>query len=195
MRARVLPMSDQRVQTRIQTPVGELSFEEYFVKRRYQDSVKSVRFAGASESKPASGVLEAITKTDSVLIAPSNPITSIGPILAIPGIRDALRETAARVVAISPIIGDAAVSGPAASLMASQNLPASIAGIADSYADFLDTLIVHDSDGETAQALSSNGVEFVSTNILMRTTEDKVRIANAALACALPENAAVKVAS
>ena len=209
VRSRVLPMSDQRVETRIEKPAGELSFEEYFVKRRYQDPVKSVRFAGASESKPAPGALEAIIKTDSILIAPSNPITSIGPILAVPGIREALRETAARVtgirealrnatakvVAVSPIIGNAAVSGPAASLMASQNLPASIAGIADSYADFLDTLIVHDSDAETAQALSSNGVAFVSAQILMRTTEDKARIANSALACALPENAAVKVAS
>ena len=193
--ARVLPMSDQRVQTRVDTPAGDLSFEEYFVKRRYQDPVKSVRFAGASDSKPAPGVLDAITKADAVLIAPSNPITSIGPIVAVPGIRHALRETAARVVAISPIIGNAAVSGPAASLMASQNLPASIAGIVEFYADFLDTLIVHDSDAETAQALSSNGVEFVSTDILMRTTEDKVRIANSALACALLENAAVKVAS
>ena len=133
--------------------------------------------------------------TDSILIAPSNPITSIGPILAVPGIREALRETAARVVAVSPIIGNAAVSGPAARLMASQNLPASIAGIADSYADFLDTLIVHDSDAETAQALSSIGVEFASTDILMRTTEDRLRIANSALVCALPDNAAVKVAS
>src|SRR5213080_4006608 len=138
----ILPMSDHKIETRVQTPLGELSFEEYFVKRRYQDPVSAVRFAGASESKPAPGALEAIIKTDSILIAQSNPITSIGPILAVPGIREALRETAARVVAVSPIIGNAAVSGPAARLMASQNLPASIAGIADSYADFLDTLIV-----------------------------------------------------
>ncbi len=195
VRSRILPMSDQRVQTRVDTPVGELSFEEYFVKRRYQDAIKSVRFAGASASKPAPGALEAITKADAVLIAPSNPITSIGPILAVPGIREALRNATAKVVAVSPIIGNAAVSGPAASLMASQNLPASIAGIVEFYADFLDTLIVHETDAEAAQALSSNGSEFESTDILMRTAEDKVRIANSALACALRENAAVKVAS
>jgi LPPG:FO 2-phospho-L-lactate transferase len=191
----ILPMSDQRVETRVDTPAGELSFQEYFVKRRYQDPVKSVRFAGASASQPAPGALGAITKADAVLIAPSNPITSIGPILAVPGIREALRSTKAKVVAVSPIIGGAAVSGPAASLMVSQNLPAGIAGLADHYADFLDALIVHDSDAGTAQALSRNPVEFVSTNILMRTTEDKVRIANSVLACALPENAAVKAAS
>ena len=195
VRSRILPMSDQRVQTRVDTPVGELSFEEYFVKRRYQDAIKSVRFAGASDSKPAPGALEAITKADAVLIAPSNPITSIGPILAVPGIREALRNATAKVVAVSPIIGNAAVSGPAASLMASQNLPTSIAGIVEFYADFLDTLIVHETDAEAAQALSSNGSEFESTDILMRTAEDKVRIANSALACALRENAAVKVAS
>src|SRR5258708_11387929 len=113
VRARILPMSNARVEARIDTPAGELSFEEYFVKRRYQDPVKSVRFAGASESEPAPGLLDAIARTEAVLIAPSNPVTSIGPILAVPAIRDALANTSAPVVAISPIIGNAAVSGPA----------------------------------------------------------------------------------
>ena len=115
---RILPMSDQRVETRIGTPFGELSFEEYFVKRWYQDPVESVRFAGATECDPAPGVVEAIAAAAAVLIAPSNPVTSIGPILAVPGIREALRDTSAPVVAVSPIIGTAAVSGPAANLMA-----------------------------------------------------------------------------
>ncbi len=118
----ILPMSDQRVETRVQTPVGELSFEEYFVKRWYQDPVESVRFAGALESEPAPGVIEAITSASAVLIAPSNPVTSIGPILAVPGIREALAKTAAPVVAVSPIIGTAAVSGPAANLMQAESL-------------------------------------------------------------------------
>ena len=88
--ARILPMSDSRVETRIDTPAGELSFEEYFVQRWYQDPVNSVRFAGATDAEPAPGVIDAIVSADAVLIAPSNPITSIGPILAVPGIRDAL---------------------------------------------------------------------------------------------------------
>jgi len=90
VKARVLPMTDSRVETRVDTPSGELSFEEYFVQRWYQDPVNSVRFAGASDAEPAPGVIEAILSADAVLIAPSNPITSIGPILAVPGIRDAL---------------------------------------------------------------------------------------------------------
>jgi LPPG:FO 2-phospho-L-lactate transferase len=193
VRSTVLPMSDQTLQTRVQTPAGELNFQEYFVKRRCQDPVISVRFAGAENARPAPSLLEAITQADAVIIAPSNPITSIGPILSVPGIRDALRVTAAKVVAVSPIIGSTAVSGPAATLMASQNLPATIAGVAEYYADFLDVLVVHDSDAE-AQHLADSNIEFKSTNILMRTIEDKVRIAQAALTLGLRE-AAVRVAS
>src|ERR1700746_1828853 len=109
LRSRILPMSDQPVETRIETPTGEISFEEYFVQRWYQDPVKSVRFAGASEAKPAPGVTAAIACAQAVLIAPSNPVTSIGPILAVPGVREALRKTSAPVVAVSPVIGNAAV--------------------------------------------------------------------------------------
>ena len=96
VKARILPMSNSRVETRVDTPSGELSFEEYFVQRWYQDPVNSVRFAGASDAEPAPGVIEAIVSADAVLIAPSNPITSIGPILAVPGIRDALRGRGAK---------------------------------------------------------------------------------------------------
>src|SRR6185503_17596200 len=102
VKQRVVPMSDQRVETRVGTPSGEFSFEEYFVKRRYQDPVDSVRFAGGAESRPTPGVLEALASADAVLIAPSNPVTSIGPILAVPGIREALANTNAPVVAVSP---------------------------------------------------------------------------------------------
>ncbi len=113
VKARILPMSNSRVETRVLTPVGDLSFEEYFVERWYQDPVESVRFAGASDAEPAPGVIEAIRSADIVLLAPSNPVTSIGPILAVPGIREALRQSRARIVAVSPIVGGAAVSGPA----------------------------------------------------------------------------------
>ncbi len=89
VRARILPMSNSRVETRVDTPAGDLSFEEYFVQRWYQDPVNSVRFAGASDAEPAPGVIDAITSADAVLIAPSNPITSIGPILAVPGVLEA----------------------------------------------------------------------------------------------------------
>src|SRR5579871_6652756 len=130
VKARILPMSNSRVETRVDTPIGELSFEEYFVQRWYQDPVNSVRFAGAADAEPAPGVLDAIANADLVLVAPSNPVTSIGPILAVPGIREALQQARARIAAVSPIIGNAPVAGPAGILMAAQGLPSSIAGVA-----------------------------------------------------------------
>jgi len=185
--ARILPMSDQRVETRVDTPIGELSFEEYFVKRWYQDPVNSVRFAGASQAQPAPGVLEAIGAAQGVLIAPSNPVTSIGPILAVPGIRDALRHASAPVVAVSPLIGKAAISGPAGSLMAAQGLKVSASGVATAYGSFLDALIVHETDSDAAEIIGANHVDVQATNILMKSGADRMRVARAALAVACPE--------
>jgi len=181
VQARILPMSDSRVETRVLTPVGELSFEEYFVQRWYQDPVQSVRFAGAEDSKPAPGVIEAIRTADLVLLAPSNPITSIGPILAVPGIREALLASRAPVGAVSPIVGGTAVSGPAGILMASQGLPVSIAGIAKAYHDFLDVLVVDDRDAETATQLRRSGFRVHCTRTIMRNAESKVALARAVL--------------
>jgi LPPG:FO 2-phospho-L-lactate transferase len=188
VQSQVLPMSDQRVETRIDTPVGDLSFEEYFVKRWYQDPVKAVRFAGASEAEPAPGVLDAISGAEAVLIAPSNPVTSIGPILAVPGIRKALEKTSAPVLAVSPVIGNAAVSGPAAELMKSQGLEVSLRGIAATYSGFLDMLVVHEADSHTAAALRENGLEVSTADIMMGTVEDRIRVAKTALSLALPED-------
>ena len=193
IRARILPMSDARVETRIDTPAGELSFEEYFVQRRYQVPVTSVRFAGISESRPAPGVLEAIDRAQAVLIAPSNPVTSIGPILAVPGIRDALAKTSAPIVAVSPIIGNAAVSGPAGVLMAAQGRPVSVAGVASAYRDFLDILVADQSDSQAAEELTDT-FQVHCTNILMRTIEDRARIARTTLALACSELASTPLA-
>jgi len=185
--ARILPMSDQQIETRVDTPIGELSFEEYFVERWYQDPVKSVRFAGASEAEPAPGVLEAIRAAQGVLIAPSNPVTSIGPILAVPGIQDALRQASAPVVAVSPLIGKAAISGPAGNLMVAQGLQVSAAGVAAAYGSFLDAIIVHETDSGAAEIQGANHVDVQATNILMKSAADRVRVARAALAVACPE--------
>jgi LPPG:FO 2-phospho-L-lactate transferase len=181
IRNRILPMSDSRVETRIDTDAGELSFQEYFVRRKYRDQVKSVRFAGASQAKPAPGVIEVIASADAVLIAPSNPVTSIGPILAVPGIREALRDTSAPIVAVSPIVGSSAVSGPAGALMAAQGLPVSIAGIVTVYRDFLDILLADDSDSEAAQALNSDSLQIHCANIIMRTADDRAKLARTIL--------------
>jgi LPPG:FO 2-phospho-L-lactate transferase len=185
VRARVLPMSNSRVETRVLTPVGDLSFEEYFVQRWYQDPVESVRFAGASDAEPAPGVIEAIRSADLVLLAPSNPVTSIGPILAVPGIREALREKRARTVAVSPIVGRAAVTGPAATLMAAQGFAVSIAGVADYYRDFLDLLVVDSQDASAAEELRKTGLRVHCTPTIMRRYEDRIALAKSVLEAAM----------
>jgi LPPG:FO 2-phospho-L-lactate transferase len=182
VQARILPMSNSRVETRVDTPVGELHFQEYFVQRWYQDPVKSVRFAGATEAEPAPGVIESILSASFVILAPSNPVTSIGPILSVPGIREALRETSATVAAISPIVGDAPVSGPAGILMTAQGLPVSIAGVVQAYEDFLDILIADIQDTQAASQLNQPGLRVNCTNTIMKTSDDKARLARTVLA-------------
>lgn len=183
VKARVLPMSNSRVETRVDTPIGELSFEEYFVQRWYQDPVKSVRFAGASDAEPAPGVIEAITSADAVIVAPSNPVTSIGPILAVPGIHDALLRARGKVAAISPIVGNAPVAGPAGILMQAHGLPCSIGGVAHAYEDFLDILICDTRDSRAADMLRQNGLRVHCTQTIMRSSDDKAALAREVLAC------------
>jgi LPPG:FO 2-phospho-L-lactate transferase len=179
VKTRILPMADGRVETRVLTADGELSFQEYFVRERYQVAAHEVRFNGAERAQPAPGVLETIAHAEAIVIAPSNPITSIGPILAVPGILQALKETKAPVVAISPIIGDAAVSGPAGELMQAQGLPVSIAGVVCCYADFLDVLIADERDAALGAQVEGIGVRYVRT--LMRSEADKMALARSVL--------------
>jgi LPPG:FO 2-phospho-L-lactate transferase len=181
VKARILPMSNSRVETRVGTPVGELSFEEYFVQRWYQDPVESVRFAGSADAEPAPGVVDAILGADIVLLAPSNPVTSIGPILAVPGIRDALQRTQGKIAAVSPIIAGEAVAGPAGILMASQGLAVSVAGVAEAYHDFLDMLVIDLRDEQSADELQQSGLRVHVTKTLMRTAEDKAELATSVL--------------
>ena len=187
VKARILPMSNSRVETRVDTPAGELSFEEYFVQRWYQDPVRSVRFAGASDAEPAPGALDAIVNADAVLIAPSNPVTSIGPILAVPGIRDALTRARGKIVAISPIVGNAPVAGPAGILMQAQGLPCSAAGVAQAYEDFLDILVCDNRDVNAAESLRKNGLRVHCAQTIMRSADDKATLARDVLACVSPE--------
>jgi LPPG:FO 2-phospho-L-lactate transferase len=184
VKSQILPMSNSRVETRVDTPIGELSFEEYFVQRWYQDPVNSVRFAGATEAEPAPGVIDAITSADAVLIAPSNPVTSIGPILAVPGIRDALLQTRGRIAAVSPIVGNAPIAGPAGILMQAQGLPCSIAGVAEAYKDFLDILVCDSRDARAADGLRKNGLRVQCTQTIMRSSDDRTALAREVLAVA-----------
>src|SRR5215475_3381997 len=169
--ARILPMSDARIETRVDTPIGELSFEEYFVERWYQDPVKAVRFAGVSDAEAAPGVVDAIVSADAVIVAPSNPVTSIGPILAVPGIREAMLGARGKVAAVSPIVGNAPVAGPAGILMQAQGLPCSIAGVARAYEDFLDVLVCDTRDARAADLLRRNGLRVECTQTVMRSDD------------------------
>jgi LPPG:FO 2-phospho-L-lactate transferase len=190
VKARILPMSNSRVETRVLTPLGELSFEEYFVQRWYQDPVESVRFAGAADAEPAPGVIDAIVNADLVLLAPSNPITSIGPILAVPGVREALHKTKGRIAAVSPIVAGEAVAGPAGILMAAQGLPVSVAGVAQAYHDFLDMLIIDVRDAEAGDELRKSGLRVHVAKTVMRTSEDKADLATAVLTAVRGQSAA-----
>jgi LPPG:FO 2-phospho-L-lactate transferase len=181
VRSTILPMSDDRVETRVETEVGDLAFQEYFVRERHQPRVRGVRFVGADNARPGPGVVEAIGSADAVLLAPSNPITSIGPILAVPGIREALRATKAKIAAVSPIVCGRAVSGPAGELMRSQGLPVSAAGVAQAYVDFLDVLVCDEVDGGVRGEVQRLGVEAQIAKTIMRSASDKARLAEAVL--------------
>ena len=188
VRARILPMSDDRVETRVLTAAGELSFQEYFVRERYRVPVTGVRFVGAEQAQAAPGVVEAIRDAAAVLIAPSNPITSIGPILSVPGIRAALSQAA--VIAVSPIVGGAAVSGPAGELMKTQQLPVSIAGVAQAYEDFLDVLIADEHDRPHAAEVEELGIQVTFAATIMDSDNAKAELARAALSAIIPARAA-----
>lgn len=190
VQALILPMTNSRVETRVDTPIGELSFEQYFVQRWYQDPVKSVRFAGSEKAEPSPGVIDAIMSASAVLIAPSNPVTSIGPILAVPGIVQALQQTRAPVAAVSPIVADAPVSGPAGILMAAQGLPVSIAGVAKAYREFLDILVVDSRDANAAEELRQSGLRVHCANTIMTTADVKMDLARQVLSFISTESAA-----
>ncbi len=177
VRSTVLPMTDQRVETRLATPEGEISFQEYFVKARWQPEVLSLRYRGIEESRPAPGMLEAIAAAALVVVCPSNPATSIGPILAVPGVRRALRETPARVVAVSPVVQGRSFSGPAHKLMATLGVEASAAGLAEAYRGFVDVLVIDTEDRHLRSAIERLGVRVLATSIRMDTLEDKKRLA------------------
>ena len=184
IRSLILPMTDSRVETRVATPDGELSFQEYFVRERFKPAVEGVRFGGADRAVAAPGVIEAIRSASTVFLAPSNPITSIGPILAVPGIRAALRDANAPIVAVSPIVEGAAVSGPAGNLMRSQGFPVSVEGVVACYSDFLDLLLADSHDAVPAGRRGHPGVRLHGCNIMMRSERDKVELAREALAAA-----------
>jgi LPPG:FO 2-phospho-L-lactate transferase len=177
----LLPVSDDRVRTLVDTDAGTLAFQEYFVKRRTEDEVRAVRFDGIEKARPAPGVIDAILDAELVAVAPSNPVVSIGPILAVAGVRDALRQTAAKVVGVSPIVGGKTIKGPADRMMASLGMTPTAAGVAEAYGDFLDVLVIDEEDRDLASAVESTGVRAVVAQTIMRGPAEKRTLAEVVL--------------
>lgn len=184
LQLRILPMSDQPIATHIQTPVGLIHFEEYLVKRRCSDEVQDVVFVGAQEAKPAPGVLDALKQADAILIAPSNPIVSIGSILAVPGIHDVLHEASGMIVAVSPIVGGAPIKGPADKLMRGMHIDVSAVGVARCYRDFLDVMVIDEQDAQLVEEVEDLGIPTVVTNTIMSDSKAKAELARTTLRAA-----------
>jgi LPPG:FO 2-phospho-L-lactate transferase len=182
---RLLPATDDRLRTMIATAAGELDFQTYYVRRHHADEVLGVRFAGAESARPAPGVVEAIASADVVVLAPSNPIISLGPILAVPGVRDALAARRDSIVAVSPIVGGQALRGPAAAMLRSLGHEVSPAGVARLLAGVAGTLVLDRVDGEVASAVAAAGMRPVVADTIMRDATARRRLARAALDAAL----------
>ncbi len=181
---RLLPMTDQPIATHIRTPAGQLHFQEYMVKRHCADEVQGVLFVGAREARPAPGVLDALKGADAILLAPSNPIVSIGSILAVPGIHDTLHKASSMIVAVSPIIGGAPIKGPADKLMSGLGMEVSAVGVARCYRDFLDVMIIDEQDAHLVGEIEDLGIPAMATNTIMRDKESKAALARKVLEAA-----------
>jgi len=177
----ILPMTDDKFETRIVTANGSIHFQEYLVKRGAKDEVLGVEFLGAGNAKPAAGVIDAVMNAELVIVCPSNPVVSIGTILAVKGIRDSLKQTGAKKVAISPIVAGAPIKGPADKLLRGLGLEVSAYSVAKLYADFLDTFILDTADFAEKGRIEKLGIEVKVANTIMRTLEDKVRLAETVL--------------
>jgi LPPG:FO 2-phospho-L-lactate transferase len=152
-----------------------------FVKRQAKDEVLGVEFVGAGSAKPSPKVIDAILDAEVVVICPSNPIVSIGTILTVDGIRDALRRTSAKVVGVSPIVAGAPIKGPADKLLRGLGFEVSAFSVAKLYADFLDTFIIDNLDAAEKSRIESLGIQVKTSNTVMKSLKDKVRLANAVL--------------
>jgi LPPG:FO 2-phospho-L-lactate transferase len=181
--ARLLPMSDDPVRTRLRTNEGWLDFQDYFVRLHCEPVISELAFAGAEKARPSPDFLAALADRDlrAIVICPSNPFISIDPILAVPGIRAALRDCAAPVVAVSPIIGGKAVKGPTAKMMAELGLPVDATTVANHYRDFLDAYIA---DEEDSAAVANLDIPVMLTRTLMQSLADREALARTVLAAA-----------
>jgi LPPG:FO 2-phospho-L-lactate transferase len=183
---RLLPVTNDPHPTIVATEEGELAFQEYFVRRRSTDTVTGFRFPGAEAARPAPGVLEAIREADLILLAPSNPFVSIEPLLSVPGVRTAVATSSAPRVAVSPIVGGAAVKGPAADMLASLGHEVSPLGVARLYLGLVDTLVVDETDVELVANIEQLGMRTVVLDSMMRDRAGRLRVASEVLQAVAP---------
>jgi len=177
----LLPATDDRLRTWLDTPTGAFPFQEWFVARGHRDPVDRVRFDGTAEARPAPGVLDALHEADVIVIAPSNPYVSIGPILAVERIRFALERRRAPAIAVSPLIGGRAVKGPAAAMLERLEGGTSAAHVARCYPGLIDALVFDEADAADADAVAEQGVRPVVARTLMSDSNARRRLAEAAL--------------
>ena len=178
---KIIPMTDQDVETWIQTNEGEMHFQEYLVKRRMVPQVCRVTIRGINHASPAPGVIDLIKNARAVIICPSNPIISIGPIVQVRGVRDALKNTQAKVVAISPLVGGMPLKGPADRLMRGLGLEVSSAQIARLYSDFLDTMVIDIEDGHENQEIADLGLKTLVVDTVMSDSKKAATLASSVL--------------
>jgi len=181
VKSRVLPMSDDPVPTIIDSNEGPLHFQEYLVKRRAEPVVEGIRFAGVRSARPAPGVLEAIATADRIIICPSNPLISIGPILAVPHVRDQLRANKRKVFAVCPIVGGKSLKGPSDKMLAQLHHAPTALGVAKLYADFTDTFIIDPADRKQAAPIARMGMRVVILPTVVKTRAQKRKLARALL--------------
>jgi LPPG:FO 2-phospho-L-lactate transferase len=179
--AKLMPMSDERVRTKIVSSQLVLDFQEYFVKRGTKDEVTGVLYEGSENAKPAPEIAEALREAEQVVICPSNPVLSISPILSIPAIGNELRKTEAYVVGVSPIVGGKAIKGPAAQIMGSMGLEVSAYGVAKFYGDLLDHFVIDRVDEHFQKRIERLGIRVTVADTVMKSLEDSVRLAKAVL--------------
>jgi len=177
----ILPMTDDKFETWIKIEEGLVHFEEYFVKRQAKDKVLGVKFVGASQAKPSVKVIDSIVNAERVIICPSNPVVSIGTILSVNGVRDALKKTNAKVVGVSPIVAGAPIKGPADKLLRGLGFEVSAFSVAKLYSDFLDTFVIDVRDAGEKILIEQLGIKVKVTDTVMKNLEDKVRLAKTVL--------------
>ena len=174
----ILPASDKHFETRIETPVGEMHIQEYWVKNHAQLDILNVRYEGIEQANPSTKTLNAIRNSEMIVIAPGNPISSIGPITSIPSVRKELELRKKKVIAVSPIVGNQALSGPASKYLQAMGIESSPAGIASFYSDIVSNLVIAESDNGYENKIESNGVDVYKTNIIMENEQDEINLSN-----------------